>query len=406
MPFLPQTRRQRLTLYIMVVVLLLISVDIYFGAKYSAQRDSNFRAFRWDSTTLWALKPSYQGRAWNQPINTNSAGFRGSVEYPVVSKHAQRIITFGDSRTYGFGVKDDETYTGVLEKELRQRGVDAETINAGVHGFSAVQCRARLEQLLHYKPQAAVFAPGYNDRRYLIIRPVDSSDSLPWIARIRKVVDVLQWSNTFFAFMYEVGKHKLTKLQQNPMGLDEVEPRVSRETFQDELTKIIQICRENNIKPLFLKIYQDPGSFALVERAALLYRQGDYDETVETIEEAMNTIPDRAYAMSRLILGRAYQKLGQKEKAAEAFANHHPIGSIFGESVLRSEADYYAIYDELSKQHLVPVADARKVMTVGIDDPREAEDAFRTFFIDECHYSALGHERMGRKLAGILAGLF
>lgn len=401
MAFLPQTPRQKKILLWLVLILAFIAVDIYFGTQYSAQRDTNFRAFRWDTETLWALKSNYEGTAWGVSVHTNSAGFRGGEEYPLQSQHKLRIVTLGDSRAYGFGVKDEETFTHVLQETLRQRGVDAEAINAGVHGFSAVQCRARLRQMLRYKPNAVIIAPGYNDRRYLVIRAVDSDSSLAWIARIRRVVDVLQWSNTLFAFMYEAGKRKLEILKQNPPPLDQVEVRVPEETFRQELVEMADLCRENQIQPVFLRIYQDPGAFALVEKADLFYRQGDYNEAQETIEEAYNTIPDRAYSMSRWVLGRAYQKLGEEEKARKEFANHQPIGSIFGENVLRSEAVYFSIFEKIAKEKNVPLADARQAMVGNGDDPRQAEDAFRTFFSDECHYTAEGNRKMGEALAEI-----
>lgn len=402
MAFLPQTPQQKKRLVLMIFLLGFIAADIHFGAKYSAQRDTNFRAFRWDTETLWALKSSYQGTAWGTSIHTNSAGFRGGEEYPLQSKHNFRIVTLGDSRTYGFGVEDEETFTSVLQDTLRKQGIDAEAINAGVHGFSAMQCRVRLLQMLPYKPNVAVIAPGYNDRRYLVVRAVDGDSSLAWIARIRRVVDIVQWSNTMFALMYEVGKQKLEILKHNPPPLDRVEVRVLEDAFRRELAATIAICRENGIQPVFLRIYQDPTAFSLVERADALYRAGDYPETVETIEEALNTIPDRAYSMSRWVLGKAYRALGEEEKARKEFANHQPLGSIFGESVLRSEAVYFSIFEEIAQKENVPLADARQAMVGMIEDPGDAEYTFRGFFIDECHYNAEGHRRMGEMLAEVI----
>ncbi len=402
MAFLPQTRQQKKRLVFIIVLLGFIAADIHFGAKYSAQRDTNFRAFRWDTETLWALKSSYQGTAWGTSVHTNSAGFRGGEEYPLQSKRNFRIVTLGDSRTFGFGVEDEKTFAYVLQETLRKQGIDAETINAGVHGFSAVQCRARLIQMLPYKPNAVVIAPGYNDRRYLVVRAVDGDSSLAWIARIRRVVDIVQWSNTMFALMYEVGKQKLEILKQNPPPLDRVEVRVPEDTFRRELAATIALCRENGIQPVFLRIYQDPTAFSLVERADALYRAGDYPETVETIEEALNTIPDRAYSMSRWVLGNAYRALGEEEKARKEYANHQPLGSIFGESVLRSEAVYFSIFEEIAQKENVPLADARQAMVGTNEDPGDAEDIFRGFFIDECHYNAEGHRRMGEALAEVI----
>lgn len=406
MPFLPETPRQKKMLVVLILFLAFVGIDIFFGARYSAERDSNFRAFCWDAHTFWKLKPSYEGEAWGHSIHTDAGGFRGDDNPPLQSKHDFRIITFGDSRTYGFSVRDHEAYSYVLQEELRKRRIDAEVINAGVHGYSAVQCRARLSQMLRYKPDAAVFAPGYNDRRYLVIRPVDADRSIPWIARTRRVVDVLQWSNTVFALFYEVGRHKLKAIQENPPGLDEVQVRVSEETFRDELMRMADLCREHGIQPVFLRIYQDPAAFALVEAADRLNRSGEHRQAVEMIEESDGAIPDRSYAMSRWALGRAYRRLGDEAKARVAFVSHEPLGSLFGESVLRSEEVYFSIFQEIANAKNIPLADAKEAMGIRIDDPREADNEFQSFFVDECHYSADGHRRIGEALATLFTDLF
>ncbi len=404
MAFLPQNSKERKKLFIIVMVLAYIGVEIYFGAEYAMKRDSNFRAFRWDTKTLWRLKSSYTGTAFGEDIHTNTDGFRGEREYPTMSDHTLRIVTIGDSRSYGFGVEDDETFSAVLEKGLRDRGHDAEVINAGTHGYSAVQCRGRLEQVLDYKPDIAVLAPGYNDRRYIASRPADSSESFKSIARVRKVLDVLSWSNLFFGMLCEVGEYKLRELKENPSGLDVIPVRVSERQFEKELINMLAICREEEIVPVFLLIYQDSNAYDIVERAQLLYDLNDSPAAIELIEEAFNTVPNRAYSMSRYLLGLCYERLGDMDKARENFANHQPSGSIFGEAVLRSERRYYDIIRRLAEEHSVLLVDGREAIVKGIESPVEAEEAFRKEFVDECHYTAEGHQRMGMALTEAVAG--
>lgn len=403
MSFLPQTKRDRWIVTGLLLLLCYIGVEIKMGAKYAARRDSDFRAFRWDSKTLWKLKKSYTGEAFGERIVSNSASFRGTIEYPVQSKHRLRIITFGDSRTYGFSVADNETYSAVLESQLREKGFDAEAINAGTHGFGAVQCRARLEELLRYKPAVTVFAPGYNDRRYLVVRPADSDASFRWIARGRRIVDVLQWSNVIFGLMTGIGTKKLKAIEENPPGLDEVTVRVPEDAFRAELERMAIICGEHEIKPVFLKIHQEPGTFGLVENAARLYERGELRDAIGTIEDALNTIPDRSYSMSRYYLGQCYRQLGDEAKARQAFANHRPLGSIFGESVLRSQHSYFSIIDDVAEKYGVPAVDGRAAIVGRIEIPHEADAAFRHEFVDECHYTPEGHLRMGRALAEVVA---
>ncbi len=150
MAFLPRSPKEKRRLFYILVILGYIALEIYLGAEYALKRDSNFRAFQWDSQVLWKLKKSYKGTAFGEDIHTNSAGFRGTQNYEQKSSHRYRIITLGDSRTYGFSVEDNQTFSAVLERSLREKGHDVEVINAGTHGYSALQCRARLQQLLSY----------------------------------------------------------------------------------------------------------------------------------------------------------------------------------------------------------------------------------------------------------------
>ncbi|NPU98046.1 MAG: hypothetical protein HPY51_12630 [Candidatus Omnitrophica bacterium] len=403
MAFLPQTPRDKKIVLVLILLLIFVGLDIFMGSRYAAQRDTDFRAFRWDSGTLWRLKKSYQGEAFGKPVHTNRAGFRGPEENPLKPEHRYRILAIGDSRTYGFGVQDHETFAAVAQAEMRRQGIDAEVINAGVHGYSALQCRVRLENLLPYKPQAVIFAPGYNDRRYLVVRPPDSEVSFAWIARSRQAVDLLAWSNTFFALFYEFGQRRLQPLKNHPPPLDEIPVRLDKESFRKELEKTADLCRDHGVRLFFLLIYQDPNAYDLMEKASRLFALEEWRDAASLIEDARNTIPDRSYSMSRYYLGLCYRRLGDEAKARECLANHQPWGSLFGESVLRPEWEYFEIFREAARKKNIQIVDGREAMTAGFETPRQAEEAFRELFIDECHNNAEAHRRLGVRLADELA---
>ncbi|MEW6236255.1 MAG: GDSL-type esterase/lipase family protein [Candidatus Omnitrophota bacterium] len=397
MPFLPKTSRERWILALLLAALAWIGLEIRLGAKYSTQRESNMNCFRWDSRTLWTFRPSFQGTAWNQTIHTNSQGFRGGEEYALKSTHALRILALGDSRTYGFHVKDNETFSFVLQAELRRRGVDAEVMNVGVFGFTAMQCLANLERLLPYKPDIVLFAPGYNDRRYLVTRGEDSDASFRSIARLRRIAGVLEWSNAFFALMQEIGERKLKPLREHPPGLDRVAARVSEKRFGEELRKAGELCRDNHIRIVYMKIYGNPSAYGLAEQAAALYDAQNYAEAARMLEEKRRKLAQQAHPLAMYYLGLSYQALGEKEKAAQAFASHKPSGSIMGEAVLRSERRYFAIMDEAARQFSATVVDGRAA--AGVIASTSEDQAFASLFYDECHYLAEGHRIMGLALA-------
>lgn len=401
MAFLPKTRWEKRLFYFLFILLVFLAIEIVLGAKYSSYREDQFACFRWDSTTLWKLRPSFEGKAWNQPIRTNAQGFRGTKDDPVDSEHAYRIITLGDSRTFGFGVGNKETYSAVLEDHLREEGYDVEVVNAGVHGFSAVQCRAYLEELKRYNPQGIIFSPIYNDRRYLVVREPDTRDSFSTLAWARWIVDGLSWSNSFFAFLCEVSERKLKEIQNHPPPLDEVEVRVSEERFERELRETARFCAEQGIDLVFLKIYENPSAYGAVDEVIDLYERGEAGEAIALLE-SQDEVPQYAYTLGQYYLGLAYRSLGEVEKAERAFRNHKPVGSLLGESVLRAQSRYFALYEKVAQEFDLPLVDVRDALLKA-----EEKKAFETFFMDECHYTKEAHHAMGAALGqrfkGILA---
>ncbi len=75
-----------------------------------------------------------------------------------------RVICVGGSSTYGKEVEDDQVWPYLLEKKLRDGGVDAQVVNAGVTGYSSFQILILLrEYLLSYNPDVVLMYAGFND---------------------------------------------------------------------------------------------------------------------------------------------------------------------------------------------------------------------------------------------------
>lgn len=97
-----------------------------------------------DKTVGWVPRPGF-----HSDIYTISAqGLRGVREYPVTPPDpSKRFLCMGDSFTFGFAVKDDETYPQHAER-LRP---GTEWLNLGISGTCLTQ------SLLHYRQAAKRF---------------------------------------------------------------------------------------------------------------------------------------------------------------------------------------------------------------------------------------------------------
>lgn len=96
---------------------------------------------------------------------TNSQGFRGTKEYEIVPpENCLRIVVQGDSVTLGYGVKDNETYSYLLEEMLRKDGIEAEVINMAVSGFGTAEEIIQFHEVAKkYKPDLVILGFFQND---------------------------------------------------------------------------------------------------------------------------------------------------------------------------------------------------------------------------------------------------
>jgi hypothetical protein len=96
---------------------------------------------------------------------TNSRGFRNDRDFAYAkSPGVVRILNLGDSHTQGYEVRQQATFAAALERYLAARGVQAESINAGVSGFSTAEELAFLEnEGFKYNPNVVVLGFYVND---------------------------------------------------------------------------------------------------------------------------------------------------------------------------------------------------------------------------------------------------
>jgi lysophospholipase L1-like esterase len=128
-----------------------------------------------DRRLFWRLAPDVELEVENQvletrhrpvvwTIRTNDLGFRGPPLPAAPS--GLRILTLGDSCTFGFRVEEEATYPARLRGACVVRtGRPAVVLNAGVPGYTSHQGRRVLESLVdRFRPDVVTIAFGTNDR--------------------------------------------------------------------------------------------------------------------------------------------------------------------------------------------------------------------------------------------------
>jgi hypothetical protein len=144
-----------------VLVRAFLSDEVVLFPRYHA-------AATYDGFTVRRLRPdttfwhtSADG-SWRFVVNKQ--GFRDNRNFAYDHDGTLRVIALGDSHTQGFEVRQEHTYSAVIESYLDRRGLEAEVINAGVSGFSTAEEAIFLEHAaLKYDPDVVVLGFYAND---------------------------------------------------------------------------------------------------------------------------------------------------------------------------------------------------------------------------------------------------
>jgi hypothetical protein len=125
--------------------------------------------FEPDPDCFWRLKPNVtlptdRGAAWGGMMS-NSHGLRSREVTVADAQQRTRVLCFGDSSTFAFGVDFADAWPNQLQELLdEQHPQEVEVLNAGIPGQTTYQGRQRLErELTKWRPQLAVITFGNND---------------------------------------------------------------------------------------------------------------------------------------------------------------------------------------------------------------------------------------------------
>ncbi len=202
---------------------------------------------RYDPELMWTLLPNIvngeqhmdmNGKHVSWTVNTNAEGLRQGPLGPKTAR--RRILCVGDSRTFGVGVGDSDTWPAQLQQALDARRPGRfEVINAGVTGYTSRQGLRYLE--LHaaaLQPDLVIACFAFNEGAE--IPPPGIGD---W-----------EWEN----LRDQSGLRALLKKAAYGAGLERPSPaarhatRLSPGQTLDTLVGISQYCLKQGIAPVLL----------------------------------------------------------------------------------------------------------------------------------------------------------
>ena len=120
-----------------------------------------------------SIRSDYDGKVYTpRPmtgthLNIDEGGFRGRGP-GAISEESYRIFMLGGSTTFGLvTTSDDLTIPALLEKKLRDSGLDARVVNAGAPGANTYEERYRVDRYAEeWDPDMVIMYDGVNEIIY------------------------------------------------------------------------------------------------------------------------------------------------------------------------------------------------------------------------------------------------
>ncbi len=108
--------------------------------------------------------PNAEGSAWGTQVKINSYGFRDREYRLEKASGVYRIITIGDSITFGNFLPAEDVYPEQLEALYEAEGKHVEVLNLGLGGYNTLQEVSTLEQIgIQFAPDLVVVGYCIND---------------------------------------------------------------------------------------------------------------------------------------------------------------------------------------------------------------------------------------------------
>lgn len=233
----------------------------------------NLEIYLPDARLYWRLKPNQNcfTKVDHRRVHINAQGTRGpefAVEKP---PGTFRILSLGDSRTFGWGLADDETYSRRLEKllgEQPQQPKHVEVINAGVNAWSYSQMAVYLREFgVRYQPDVVVLGEANLWTQFSESSDPEFVRKFLWRVRLKNFL------RRFAIYHYVVEVQLQDFYQRNRTKFIPVDPKQDAlfkdqqqsdpdAVFRNAIADVCRTAHSNHIRPvlLFLPALEDLSS--------------------------------------------------------------------------------------------------------------------------------------------------
>ena len=192
-------------------------------------------------------------------LASNSRGFR-TQEFEPKAPGVSRIVTIGDSSTFGWGVEPEYTFQRLLEERFDRYGSEApvEVLNLGISGHTS---RHGLGLFEHYvrdlQPDVVIVSYGANDARQVLQSTDDVLDrDDTWRGTVRDIlfrVETFRLLRRLILGVYDPVDASRARADSEGEARDLIFA-VDRETYMENLRLLVGQARELGAQPVLVGI--------------------------------------------------------------------------------------------------------------------------------------------------------
>ncbi len=208
----------------------------------------------------YALRPGFADTQIG--VTVNQKGLRAPAAMAEPDRQTPVVVSLGDSKAFGSGVRDEETYSFQLDQTLKSKGSALRAVNAGVASYNMRQAldRFRLDVLPNYTPAVVTLQATFNDISLLTYYREQWNPERTWAdvryAGFTPPLPVLQK----LATVYYLNRAAASRTQK---GGDSRSQDVMYQPFADEamlanlrgeMESFIASCKEKSIPVVLLPI--------------------------------------------------------------------------------------------------------------------------------------------------------
>lgn len=223
----------------------------------------NLEIYKPDPKLYWKLKPNQNcyTKVDRKPVHVNSHGTRGPDFETAKPPNTIRILSLGDSKTFGWGLTEAECYSSLIENMLQQHvgaAKKVEVINAGVNAWSYAQMHTYFRDYgLKYGPDIVILADANLWTQF------SDQNSPEFVKALMRRVWLKNFLRRFAIYNYIV-EYKLKEVYARerskfiPMDpkqdvfFKEQQARDPDAFFRDHIDGLCSLALSNGIKPVLL----------------------------------------------------------------------------------------------------------------------------------------------------------